>query len=158
MKTKIEKFRSRFLQESLVQSLTTRGEYEMLFNAFEETEIDKLIEGNVFFSRTCSPSAIMELQNVPASDIMRLVTFEANYQKLFLPEEVVGILLHEIGHAFNSNIKGMTGEYMADNFAKTKGYAKWIVSGLKNGLKRGLIGFEKVSIDQRIEKLNEVKS
>lgn len=153
MSQKAEKFRSRFLQQSLGQYLVTMGIYEKLLNTLSEEEVNNLVEENVFFSQTCSPSAIMKLTNVPACDIMRLVTIEMTYMRLFLPEEVMGIILHEIGHAFNPDKQKMDGEFAADNFAKAKGYSKWIVSGLKKGLERKLVGFEKETIDQRIKNL-----
>ncbi|MBU3664195.1 MAG: hypothetical protein FGM41_13510 [Bacteroidetes bacterium] len=96
----------------------------------------------------------MQLSNVPACDLMKLVTVEMTYLRLFLKEEVTGILLHEIGHAFNPDKQKMEGEFAADNFAKEKGFSTWIISGLESGLKQNLMGFEKETIRQRIEKLN----
>lgn len=155
MTSKAEKFRSRFLQQSLGQFLSTTGAYEQLLNILSEEEIDKLVVDNVFFSQTCSPSAIVQLSNVPACDTMKLITVEMTYMRIFLPEEIIGILLHEIGHAFNPDKQKMEGEFAADNFAKEKGYAKWIATGLTKGLERQLVGFDKKTIDQRIEKLKE---
>ena len=154
MNQKAEKFRSRFLQVSLGQFLTTMGVYEQLLETLSEADIDKLVAEKVFFGQTCSPSAIMQLSNVPACDLMKLVTVEMTYLRLFLKEEVTGILLHEIGHAFNPDKQKMEGEFAADNFAKEKGFSKWIISGLESGLKQNLMGFEKETIRQRIEKLN----
>jgi hypothetical protein len=154
MSQKAEKFKSRFLQLSLGQVLSTMGVYKQLLDLLSEDEIDRLVEENVYFSQTCSPSAIMQLSNVPACDSMKLITIEMTYLRMFLPEEVTGILLHELGHAFNPDKQKMEGEFAADNFAKEKGYSKLIESGLKNGLKKNLIGFDKETIDQRIKNLN----
>lgn len=152
---KEEKFISRFLQKSLIQLLSARGEYTMLLNNLADKEVELLVSENVFFVQTCSPSAAIKLENVPECKIMRLITLEMGYLKLFLPEEVVGILLHEIGHVFNPDKIKLEGEYAADNFAKEKGFKKWIISGLQNGLKMELYGFEKDKIDLRIENLNK---
>ncbi|WP_291076090.1 hypothetical protein [Empedobacter sp. UBA6322] len=151
--SKAEKFRSLFLQESFLQILNTRNEYNLLIEALTEEDLNILIEKNVFFTRTYSPSAIMELKNVPACETMKIVTFEANYHKLFLPEEVVAIILHEIGHAINFEMNGIEAEFAADDFAKNKGYAKWIIRGLEKGLELNLIGFEKETIELRKENL-----
>lgn len=154
MSQKAEKFKSRFLQLSLGQTLSAMGVYKVLLALLYEEEIDKLVKENVYFSQTCSPSAIMQLSNVPACDSMKLITVEMTYLRMFLPEEVTGILLHEIGHAFNPDKQKMEGEFAADNFAKEKGYSKWIKSGLMNGLEKKLVGFDKETIDQRIKNLN----
>ncbi len=154
MSLKAEKFKSRFLQLSVGQTLSNMGVYKELLTLLSEDEIDKLAEENVYFSQTCSPSGIMTLSNVPACESMKLITIEMTYLRMFLPEEVTGILLHEIGHAFNPDKQKMEGEFAADNFAKEKGYSKWIVSGLKKGLDKKLVGFDKETIDQRIKNLN----
>ena len=52
------------------------------------------------------------------------------------PHEFVAVLLHEIGHALNNQLKGMEGEYAADKFATDKGYGKWIINGLQKGLQK----------------------
>jgi len=155
MNEKAEKFRSRFLQVSLGQFLVTMGVYQQLLETLTEDDIDKLVAENVYFAQTCSPSAIIQLSNVPACSLMKLITVEMTYLRLFLKEEVTGILLHEIGHTFNPDKQKMEGEFAADSFAKERGFSNWIISGLESGLKQNLIGFEKESINQRIEKLNE---
>ncbi len=155
MSQKEENFRSRFLQKSLGQFLITMGVYQLLLETLTDEDIDNLVEENVFFSQTCSPSAIMQLNNVPACTLMKLVTIEMSYLKMFITEEVTGILLHEIGHAFNPDKQKLEGEFAADNFAKEKGFSRWIITGLKKGLKRNLIGFEAETINQRIENLNQ---
>ena len=55
--------------------------------------------------------------------------------------------------SFNPGLTGMEGEYAADVFAKSKGYAKWIVSSLKKGVKNKWIGFDKSECDLRIKNL-----
>lgn len=157
MKTKQERFRERLLQTSFNQKLTPRREINSLFDALSDEDLDRLAQENVYFTITYSPSAIITLNNIPVLKSMKLVTFDANYLMIYLPEEIVGILLHEIGHAFNSDKEGIEAEFAADNFAAIKGYAKWIVSGLENGLKHKLPGFDASEVKMRIDKLKELR-
>jgi len=51
MNEKAEKFRSRFLQVSLGQFLTTMGVYEQLLETLSEADIDKLLQKMCFSAR-----------------------------------------------------------------------------------------------------------
>ena len=152
--SKEEKLQSRFIQLSFLQCLFTRNEYGLLLDALTEEDIDILIRENVYFIRTYSPSSTIELPNVPATSKMKLINFEASYQKLFMPQEVVGILLHEIGHVFNPDKYQMEGEFAADEFAFKRGYGNWVAKGLKTGLDYKLSGFKQAPISERIAKLS----
>ncbi|MEH1009208.1 hypothetical protein VDP25_15825 [Winogradskyella sp. ECml5-4] len=155
MSEKIRKFRSLFKHQSLVGLLSVSSSLETLYNKLTEEEIDVLANNNVLFIRTVSPSSTIKLQDIDVQGILTLINIDANQFKMLLPEEVIAILLHEIGHVFNPNILGIEGEYIADNFAKTKGYAKWIISGLNKGLKNKWIGFEEDEIELRVTNLRE---
>ncbi len=149
------KFASRFPQTIMHQMLRPRNEYQMLFEALLEEDVDKLIENCVFFARSYSPSSIVEMYNLPFSSKMNLILLDGNYHKIFLADEIVAILLHEIGHAFNSSLKDLDGEFVADKFVKEKGYGRWLISALEKGVKQNLNGFEKDTCDKRIFKLKE---
>mgnify|MGYP001806325428 CR=1 FL=1 len=145
-----------FKQESFSQFFNTRDEINTLFELLSEEEIDRLIDENVVFVRSCAPSSSVVLSNMVINGKLTLINFDHSYYKKLLPEEFVGVLLHEIGHVFNPQLRGMEAEYAADNFAKTKKYAKWIISGLTKGLENNWLGFETNSCQLRIEKLNDV--
>jgi hypothetical protein len=151
--SKESKFGSRFLQASFVKMLRTNDAFDMLFKALSEKDIDSLIEQNVFFARCYSPSSIVELSNVPSSDIIYLITFESNYLSKFPADEIVAILLHEIGHSKNPAIKFLEGEYLADAFVKERGYSHTLIRGLQRGLQSQLIGFDAQDCQNRILKL-----
>ena len=150
---KNENFRRLFKQESFLQFFNGRQELDNLLNLLSEDEVNRLLELNVIFVRCSAPSSKVILQDLNVDGELTLITVDTNYYSKLLPEEFIGVLLHEIGHAFNAQINGMEGEYAADNFAKEKGYAKWIVSGLQKGLKNKWMGFEDKSCQLRIENL-----
>lgn len=136
--TKEEKgnlFRKRFLQISFEQFLQTRNEYAMLFKALSNEDVQRLNDMNVFFSRSYAPSCITELKNTPAVETMRLIMFEGEYLKKLMPEEVVAIFLHEIGHVFNSHQDLQQREFNADDFTISKGFGKHIKSSLTKSIK-----------------------
>ena len=151
--TKETKFNQLFKQESFKQFFNTRCEIFDLLDILTEDEIDTLNQLNVIFIRSCSPSSIVSLNNLDIQGKLTLINIEYNYYSQLLPDEFIAIILHEIGHAFNPETKGMEGEYIADNFAEQKGYAKWIVSSLEKGMKKQWIGFDVDKCQPRIDKL-----
>lgn len=154
MDEKTRRFWNLFRQESFVQHFGTRGELEMLLEALNEEEVDQLLDLNVLFIRSSSPSSKIDLKNLDFCDTLILINFDQDYYSLLLPDEVVAIWLHEIGHAFNANLSGLEAEYAADNFAKKKGYATWIARSLKKGIDNNWRGFDKEECDQRIRNLS----
>ena len=127
-------FRKRFLQISFGQFLQTRNEYAMLFSALSDEDVQRLDDMNVFFCRSYAPSCVTELKNTPAVETMRLVVFEAEHLKNLSPEEVVAIILHEIGHVFNPHQDLQQREFNADDFSISKGYGRHIKSSLTNSI------------------------
>jgi hypothetical protein len=153
MSNKTDKFNQLFKQKSFTQFFGIRGEIDILLELLTDEELEKLVEMNVVFVRTCAPSSKVNLKDLNLNADPILVTVDSNYYKLFTPEEFVAMLLHEIGHVFNPLLQNMEGEYAADGFANYKGYAKHIISGLKKGVERNWMGFEKETCDLRIHKL-----
>jgi len=127
-------FRTRFLQISFGQFLQTRNEYAKLFQALSDEDVQRLDDMNVFFCRSYAPSCVTELKNTPAVETMRVVVFEAEYLKKLSPEEVVAIILHEIGHVFNPHQDLQQSEFNADDFAISKGYGRHIKSSLTKSI------------------------
>lgn len=141
MEEKIRKYLSLFKQESLVSLLNISGSFELLCNLLTEEEIDVLIENNVLFVRSCAPSSKINLQDVNINGSVTLINFDVNIFRLLLPEEIIAILLHEIGHVLNQELQGMEAEYAADNFAAQKGYTRWIITSLNKGVQNNWLGF-----------------
>lgn len=153
MSKKMEKFSQLFKQTSLIQFLSVGGGFDDLLKLLAEDEIDRLIATNVIFIQSCAPASNISLKDINVNGNLTLINIDHNYFTKLQPKEVIGILLHEIGHAFNPKLKNMEGEYAADEYAAQKGYAKWIIRGLESGMKNHWLGFEKDRCDLRIKKL-----
>lgn len=146
-------FRKRFLQESFGSFLSVRNEYKMLFQALSDEDVQHLNDMNVFFCRSYAPSIVTELKNVPSAETMRLIVFEGEYLKSLLPDEVVAIILHEIGHVFNPHQDLQQREFNADDFAISKGFGKYIKSSLSNSIKNNPILFDNQINRDRLKRL-----
>lgn len=157
LETKQLNFGKLFKQKSFIQFFNSRQEINTLFSLLTIEEINRLVELNVIFVRCCAPSSKVNLEGITVNGNLTLVTVDTNYYSMLLPEEFVGVLLHEIGHVFNPELQNMDGEYAADNFAKQKKYDRWIISGLQKGVKNNWMGFDVQSCNLRIEKLRESK-
>lgn len=149
-------FRKRFLQISFGHFLQTRNEYKMLFQALSDEDVQRLDDMNVFFCRSYAPSCITELKNTPAVEIMRLIVFEAEHLRKLTPEEVVAIILHEIGHVFNPHQDLRQREFYADDFAISKGYGKHIKSSLIKSLETEPTTFDNETNRDRIKRLKSI--
>ncbi|MGG9959996.1 hypothetical protein [Ferruginibacter sp. SUN106] len=154
---KKNKFYSLFKNKSFFQLYNIGGDLDKLFDLLTEEEIDKLVELNVQFIRSCSPSSTIILQDLIVNGRLTIINVDVEQKKVFTPKEFIAILLHEIGHVFNPGISGIEAEYAADNFVNSKGYASSIKSGLERGLKNNLSGFEQISCDLRIDNLLKTK-
>ena len=156
MDNKTKKFWSLFKQKSFVDIFNIGGHLDSLLTLLSEPEIDFLLTKNVVFIRSSSPSSTINIPKIEVTGELNLINFDHGCYKQLLPEESIAIVLHEIGHLFNPEIKGIEGEYAADAYAASKGdYAKWIVSSLQKGLKYKWMGFEAESCAKRINKLKE---
>lgn len=153
MDMKTTKFRQLFKQQSFLQVFNTRSEINSLFKLLTEEEIDRLNEKNVVFIRSVAPSSKIELSGLQGVQNLTLINVDNNYYSRLMPEEFIGVLLHEIGHALNAELQGMEGEYAADGFASSKGYSQWVINGLRKGLQNNWMGFEKQSCELRIQRL-----
>jgi hypothetical protein len=72
---------------------------------------------------------------------------------LFSSDEGTAIILHEIGHALNPELKNMEGEYTADNYACDRGFSQHIISSLEKGKMIRPSEFSTQSTELRIERL-----
>lgn len=75
---------------------------------------------------------------------------------MFTSGEETSIILHEIGHALNPNLKGIEGEFMADNYTSERGLTDEIISSLEKGKAIRPSEFATKSTEQRIERLKKI--
>lgn len=107
---------------------------------------------NIYFYPIFSPASQSSLTiNLPTG--ARIIGVDINVITLFSPEEGAAILLHEIGHALNPSLKGVDGEYAADDYAVCHGYKEHIISGLEKGKLVNPSAFDKETTDKRINRL-----
>jgi Zn-dependent protease with chaperone function len=73
-----------------------------------------------------------------------------------LPEEVVAIILHEIGHVFNPHKGLQQREFNADDFAISKGYGRHIKSSLSKSIINEPTTFDNPINRARVERISEL--
>jgi hypothetical protein len=150
-----EQLKELFGQRSLKDILTIKS-FSVSHLMLTDDEIMSLIELNVVFLASPGPSAAIRLDNIHANGRITVVHFERNMILKLSTEEVIAIILHEIWHALNPDRRGIEAEYEADNFAFEKGYGRWIVKGLQNGLRNKWLGFDPKECGLRIQRLQEI--
>lgn len=155
MESKIDKFKKLFKQESFLQFVGSGQVDKMLFDSLNEDDIERLLKLNTLFVRTVSPSSTIYINDINYEGPLTLINFDHRFISLLIPEERVAILLHEIGHVFNPEIKGIEGEYAADRFANSKGYGEYLISSLKRGVEQSWSGFKRSECESRI---NQIRS
>jgi Zn-dependent protease with chaperone function len=130
----------------------------MLIQALSDEDVQRLDDMSVFFCRSYAPSIVTELSNTPAVETMRLIIFEGEYLKKLSPEEVVAIILHEIGHIFNPHQDLQQREFNADDFAISKGYSKHIKSSLAKSIAKEPTTFDNPINRARITIMSVISS
>lgn len=115
-------------------------------------ELNLLKDRNIYFYPIFSPASQSSLA-INLSAGARIIGVDINVITLFSSEEGAAILLHEIRHAINPSLKGLDGEYMADDYAVCHGYKEHIISGLEKGKLVNPSTFDKEITDKRINRL-----
>lgn len=172
MEGKEMKFAGFFPQGRFVQKLKTLAVYSDLLHLLTLEDLNRLSGNRVAFVMTFSPSSTVWTE-INLVEKPTIISFSAeflpkdntkefkcsqtsiDFDKVLNPKEILAILLHEIGHVFNPNVKGLEGEYAADQFANQKGQGRWIISSLRKGVKNNWLGFDQEECDLRIYKLQE---
>jgi hypothetical protein len=129
--------------------MNASNSYSLLFSSLSETDIESLIKANVKLGMILAPASQINLSKDLTS--INLLCFEKHILNLFTKNEVVAIILHEIGHVFNPN-----SEFEADDYAVNRGYKEHIISALQNGISKKLEGFDQPINHQRIERLSNL--
>lgn len=150
----LEKKLRKLWQEGLGDILNLKS---IDFQAFRLTheEISGLISSNAILILSPGPSATIRLSNIKKGKLT-LIHFERNILLKLHSDEIIAILLHEIWHALNPDRIGIEAEFDADNFAFQKGYGRWIIRGLQNGIRNKWLGFNPKECMLRIQKLQEM--
>jgi hypothetical protein len=162
---KIELFKSLFLIDNFFHFLNNKrnkhdfmdmpNSFKILFDCLSDEDIESLINKNVKFGMIYSPASKFE---IPITDIpINFICFEKHSLDKFSKEEVVSLVLHEIGHVFNPGLSGDDHEFQADNYAVNRGFSNFIVSSLQLGIDNGWEGFSQDINNRRIDRLRNKK-
>ena len=150
---KVEQLTSRMLNEYGLNQLASFGIYKKLFLLLSINDITTLVENRIYFNPIFSPASQSKLK----LDLERganIITIDLNTIKLFSSDEGTAIILHEIGHALNPELRNMEGEYAADNYASETGFSQHIISTLEKEKLIRPAEFSTQSTELRIERLN----
>ena len=159
-----EAFRNLFLISDFAQYLSNKrnktdfmdapNSYSILFNTLSDEDLESLQNSNVRFGMIVAPASQITLpvQNTG----INLICFEKHCLNLFDKNEVVSIILHEIGHVFNPNLEGDEHEFLADDYAVARGYANSIISSLRYGIELNIPGFNQAINQRRIVRLQQL--
>jgi hypothetical protein len=146
-------FESRFLHVGFAQKLLIIGAFELLLEALTDDDLIGLKNKNVFFCYSSAPSSIAELRNVPAVETLQLIDFEDEYLTHNTPEEVVAIILHEIGHVFRPADNTRQKEFNADDFAIERNYLLGLLTSLNRYIRTHPVKFNNDINRARVQRL-----
>lgn len=126
--------------------------YNLLFKALTEDDIISLNELNIKFAIITAPAAQFTI-DIEGSAV-NIICFEKHMLSKFSKEEVVAIILHEIGHVINPNNSNKDlHEFQADDYAVDRGYGGYIKSSLEKGIDQNYEGFRQDINMRRIARL-----
>lgn len=131
--------------------------YTKLILALTGSDLEILKEKKVFFNPLFSPASQTNL-SINLERGSKIITIDLNTLKLFTSYESVAIILHEIGHALNPDIKGEDGEFVADDYAVVRNYRDFLISALERGKSIRPEEFSKEITEIRIRRLKEQQS
>lgn len=152
-KQKAEQMANRILNEFGISQLANMGIYRKLILSLSIDDMTALVIHKIYFNPIFSPAS----QNKLKLDLEKgsnIITIDLNTIKLFSSDEGTAIILHEIGHALNPELKNMDGENAADDYACERGFTQYIISSLEKGKLIRPSEFSTKSTELRIERLS----
>jgi hypothetical protein len=151
---KAEFFHNQMLNQFGIYKLAKLNIYKELIQALTEADINMLKENKIFFNPIFSPASQSDL-NIDLERGSKIITIDINTLKFFTSEEGVAIILHEIGHAVNSDKKNEAGEFAADDYAIERNYGNSIINSLERGKKIMPDEFICETTEKRISRIKE---
>jgi Zn-dependent protease with chaperone function len=137
-----------------ISELSNLDIYRKLVLALTESDLETLKENKIFFNPLFSPASQSDL-SIDLERGSKIITVDINSLKLFTSDESVAIILHEIGHALNPELKGEDGEFAADDYAVAHNYRESLISALERGKSIRPSEFSKLITEKRIKRLRE---
>lgn len=151
---KAEQLTNRMLNEFGISQLVNMGIYKKLILSLSVNDIKALVDNKIYFNPVFSPASQNKLK-LDLENGCNIITIDINTIKLFSSDEGTAIILHEIGHALNPELKNLNGEYAADDYACERGFKQYIISSLEKGKLIRTSEFSTLSTESRIERLNK---
>lgn len=149
---KAEQMANRMLSQVGISQLANLGIYKKLILSLSLSDFATLETNKIYFNPIFSPASQNKL-NLDLEKGSNIITIDLNTIKLFSSEEGTAIILHEIGHALNSEIKNIEGEYAADSYACERGFSRYLISSLEKGKLIRPSEFSTKSTELRLERL-----
>lgn len=151
-KHKAEQMAGRMLNEYGISQLANMGVYKKLILSLSVDDMSALVDNRIYFNPIFSPASQNKLR-LDLETGSNIITIDLNTIKLFSSDEGTAIILHEIGHALNPDLKNMDGENAADDYACDRGFTQYIISSLEKGKLIRPSEFSTKSTELRIERL-----
>ena len=151
-KQKAEQMTNRMLNQVGISHLANLGIYKKLILSLSVSDFATLETNKIYFNPIFSPASQNKL-NLDLEKGSNIITIDLNTIKLFSSEEGTAIILHEIGHALNPEIKNIEGEYAADSYACERGFSQYLMSSLEKGKLIRPSEFSTRSTELRLERL-----
>jgi hypothetical protein len=146
-----------FLNEKGTGRLGDHLVMKELITNLSDDDVTAIEQAQIYFNPVPSPASSSKLNKVLSSG-SHIITIDINCTEYYTTREVVAMILHEIGHAFNPTLRNTPGEFAADYYAVQKGFAADILSSLEKAIEIDPAHFNNDSTRQRIEKLNQIDS
>jgi hypothetical protein len=123
-----------YMQETLKgRQIIPLGVYTDLMNALSDEDFQRIEAENIFFNIIFSPASNSIIKvRIPAGS--KLISLDYNQLCIKEKSEILAIIFHELGHAFNPHLKGAEGEFAADDCAISHGYAEALHTSLERNM------------------------
>ena len=122
--------RSMFLSRTGQTLLEAKGVIGELGQVLSESELHAFTAMNLFFLPMYGPAACGPISRGLPND-SRIISIDLTFLRSLGREEMVAIILHELGHLLHPEAHGLDADFLADSFAIEKGYAMWVISSLQ---------------------------
>ena len=126
---KAEAIHHRMLNQFGISKLIELQVYKPLAESLSETDYQDLEDNNIYFNPLFSPASQCDI-NINLNKGAKIITIDINSISQLSAEESIAIILHEVGHSLHPSEKGKNGEFIADDYAKNRGYQTSLVSSL----------------------------
>ncbi len=157
VKLKLDIIKKQMINEYSFTQLAKKGIMKLLIDSLSIEDCNLIQANAVYFFVSLSPASQLKVRVLVPID-SNLIFIDGNCFDEFSEFELTSILLHEIGHSLNPDLKSEKGEFNADDYAVKRGYKKSIISSLLKCIEKWPRQFDKKIHHSRILRLQEDES